>query len=136
MKTAKVNPLRQHLQRTARYTIATVAGVLFAYVAWAPQPPPGTEAPEKASFELPPTMLEALREEGLMAPNETTIPPPVAEDQQAALNRRSSRTVKAFTNSDQTDQAEQMGTADSAFAANNANELAAQTSAHSRAPPA
>jgi len=136
MKTAKVNPLRQHLQRTARYMIATAAGVLFAYVAWAPQPPPGAEAPEKGLIELPPYMLEALREEGLMAPNETTIPPPIAEDQQAALSRRDSGPVKGFTDSDQAAQAEKTGKAGSADAANEWNELTSAISAHSRAPPA
>ena len=138
MKSEQVNPIRQHLQRAARYAIAAVAGVLFAYVAWAPQPPPGTDEPKAGPIELPAAMLDALREQGVMKPDETTIPPPADEEQQAALLWRNDRKVHAFTQRRVTnfDRLELMWAANAANDAADGNGLIVGVSAHSRAPPA
>ncbi len=138
MKSERVNPIRQHLQRAARYAIAAAAGVLFAYVAWAPQPPPGTEGPKAGPIELPAAMLDALREQGIMKPDETTIPPPVDEEQQAALRWRSDRKSLAFMQRRITnfDRLELMWAANAPDGATATNKLSVAVSAHPRAPPA
>lgn len=78
MKSFRNHPMRKHLELAGRYVIAAVAGLLFAYVAWSPQSPSGSEDPVAQPFVLPPSMLDAVREQGLMAADETTIPPPEA----------------------------------------------------------
>ena len=116
--------------------LAAGAGVLFAYVAWVPQPPPGVSEPSSKPVQLPAKMLEGLRERGLLRPDQSTIPPPpAAATDEAAIDVTDRDTVTLRDTGWALNNAMRIAEVSRKMGATNRLRMTA-VSAHSRAPPA